>query len=71
MVSVEFDMVISLTIEDCLPLDYLVAKSNAKFKVGKLTQKTYKYDFMIDIAKNNSIKYLIENIVHYLSMIKN
>lgn len=69
--TVEFDMLISLNTEECIPIDYMTAKSNSKFKVGRLTPKTYQYDFMIDISKNNTMEYLIENIVRYLSMIKN
>ncbi|MCK4662259.1 MAG: hypothetical protein KAT68_05300 [Bacteroidales bacterium] len=68
-INKDYDIMIDLSMEKFFPVDYIMAISNAKFKVGKFTEKNNYCDFMIDIKKNDNIEYLSEQIIHYLSNI--
>jgi hypothetical protein len=70
-VKVNFDILIDLSLTNDFPLEYISALSLAKFKVGRFTSENADYDFMIDISKNNTHDYLIEQISHYLSILNN
>ncbi len=63
-----FDILFDLSLEDRFPLKYILKLSPASYKIGRLV--THKeYDLMIDIEKESSITFLIEQIRHYLSII--
>ena len=63
-----FDILFDLSLEDHIPMKYILKLSPATYKIGRLV--THKeYDLMIDIEKETSIPYLIEQIKHYLSII--
>ena len=63
-----FDILFDLSLEEHFPVIYILKLSPASYKIGKLVEHT-EYDLMIDIEKENSITYLIEQIKHYLSII--
>jgi len=46
-----FDILINLNLEKSYPIDYIVAMSNATFKVGRLFKGVNYIDLMIDIEK--------------------
>ncbi len=50
-----FDILISLSLEKSFPIDYIVAASKAKFKVGKLIENVSYTDLMIDMEKENQV----------------
>ncbi len=52
----EFDILINLSLEKFLPLDFIILESRAKFKVGKMFENQSAMDMMIDTSKE------IENI---------
>jgi hypothetical protein len=57
-------------IDESLPLEYIVATSDAKFRVGAFSDaKTNYYELMINTQKNQSIKYLLDQINHFLKVI--
>lgn len=65
----DFDILIDLTTEPCVPLQYVLKNSRAKFKVGKFSeQNSDLYDLMLD-TPDNTIKALIEQVNHYLALI--
>jgi hypothetical protein len=69
-IAEEYDILIDLTLRDHLPLQYIVAKSRARFKVGRLSDANAHFlDMMIDTAGANSLPQLISNIDRYLMMI--
>lgn len=69
-ITEEFDILIDLTLEDYLPIQYIVAKSKARFKVGRFTEGNKRFlDMMIDIAGANSLPQLISHVDRYLLMI--
>lgn len=50
-ISKEFDILINLSLEKFLPIDFVLAESRAKFKVGKLFDDHALMDMMIDTTK--------------------
>ncbi len=63
-----FDILFDFSLEDHFSLNYILKISPASYKIGRLLPHS-EYDLMIDIEKENSIVYLIEQIRHYLSII--
>ena len=69
-ISEEYDVLIDLTVHDHLPLQYVLAKSKARFKVGRQSEaNAYFLDMMIDTAGADSLPQLIGNVDRYLMMI--
>lgn len=66
----EFDILFDLSIKDYFTVNYVGSLSKAAFKVGKQTENAYQ-DLVIDVNKNKSIEYLIEQIKHYLNILNN
>ena len=66
----EFDILIDLSLIEFFPIHYLIGMSKAKMKIGRYIENNLYYDLMIDIDKNNNLEFLIEQIKHYLSIIK-
>ncbi len=66
----EYDILIDLTVHDLLPLQYILAKSKGRFKVGRLSGTNAHFlDMMIDTAGADSLPQLIANVDRYLMMI--
>ncbi len=69
-ISEEYDVLIDLTVRDMLPLQYVLAKSKARFKVGRLSDTNAHFlDMMVDTAGADSLPQLIANLNRYLMMI--
>ncbi|MCB0757266.1 MAG: hypothetical protein KDC01_02325 [Flavobacteriales bacterium] len=69
-IAEEYDVLIDLTVHDQLPLQYILAKSKARFKVGRLSDTNAHFlDMMIDTAGADSLAQLIANVNRYLMMI--
>jgi len=65
-----FDILICAFIEDCLPLEYIAATSNARFRVGAFSKaKTNYFELMINTQKNENLEYLLDQINHFLKVI--
>ncbi len=69
-INQEFDILFDLSIQEYFTIHYVGSLSKAAFKVGKQTENSYK-DFLIDINKNKTVEYLIEQIKHYLNLLNN
>lgn len=66
----EFEIIIDLTLEDRLPIQYIIAKSRARFKVGRWSESNKRIlDMMIDMAGSRSLPQLIQQVHHYLLMV--
>lgn len=66
----EFEILIDLSLEDRLPVQYILAKSRARFKVGRWSDSNKKIlDMMIDMAGSRSLPQLIQQVHHYLLMV--
>jgi len=69
-IKTPFHILIDLSTSFHLPLYYIVCFSAARFKIGRYEEKEY-YDLMIDISANKTTQFLIEQIKHYVSILKN
>ncbi len=66
----EYEIIIDLTLQDRLPIQYIMAKSRARFKVGRYSESNKKIlDMMIDMAGSQSLPQLIQQVHHYLMMV--
>ena len=66
----EYEIIIDLTLADRLPIQYIMAKSRARFKVGRWSESNKKIlDMMIDMAGSQSLPQLIQQVHHYLMMV--
>lgn len=66
----EFDILFDLSLNDYFTVNYVGSLSKATFKIGKQSDNAYP-DLVIDINKNKSVDYLIEQIKHYLNILNN
>lgn len=68
----EFDILLNLDVANSFVIQYVVALSKSKMRVGRADESINKYlDFMINLdAENNSIMEIFNQVWHYLSMIK-
>jgi hypothetical protein len=63
------DILIDLTSHSPLELQYLVHLSTARFKIGIFTEEENDYDLMINLNRPSDVKFLTEQIEHYVSML--
>lgn len=65
----QFDILIDLSIQKVLALQYILVHSIATFKVGwKSSEQSY-YDLNIDVSEKPQSRYLMEQIIYYLENI--
>ncbi len=66
----QFDILIDFTLTPLLPQLFVLTWSKAKCKVGRQDEQfAYLFDIMIDINKKPELKYLIQQVRHYLTLI--
>jgi hypothetical protein len=66
----EFDILIDLSLNEQIPLQYLSVSSKAGLKIGRFDEKNQEYyDLMIDMPADAPIEYFISQVVHYLNKI--
>lgn len=66
----DFDLLIDLSMEDCLPLQYIVGITISKIKVGLYRrQMLHIYDFMIKKLDKMSYDDFIKSMFKYLSLL--
>ena len=70
-ISEPYDVVINLALNSCLPLRYIAAVSQARFRVGRFDKRnTYCYDLMLNIRDDIGIQELLVQVENYLRLIK-
>jgi hypothetical protein len=70
-INEKFDILINLNSGKCFPLRYISALSHARFRVGRyLRNATDSYDMMVQIKGEPTIKTVIEEIEHFLKLLK-
>lgn len=68
--SMDFDILIDLSSGDSIPLRYICAMSDARFKVGRMSDKGRDiYDMMISLGEDVVLREQFKQIDHYLNMI--
>lgn len=71
-VNEAYEILIDLSLEDRLPLQFVMANSQARFKVGRLSPLNEKInDMLIDMAGVQSLSQYIKQVDHYLTIINN
>jgi len=65
-----FDMLISCNIANYFPIEYISQLSVARCKVGIMSENESCYDLMIDIKKNPTFEYFLENLQKYLTNLR-
>lgn len=69
--SRKYDILIDLTDGFSIPLKYAFAVSDAKFKIGVHEEENVNfYDFMITLPKNATLQQYINQVNHYLNLIR-
>lgn len=71
-IKTRFDVLIDINFEKKFPLYYVSALSTAGFKVGLRSsdKNTPIFDLMMEIKKPVSLENYLEQVIHYLEMIK-
>jgi hypothetical protein len=64
-----FEILIDLSIQKILALQYILVHSSATFKVGWESSEYNYYDLNIDVKDKPQCRYLMEQIVYYLENI--
>ena len=64
-----FDLFFDLNINEYFPAQFISSLSNGSFKIGMEKKENTDMDLMINIDKNKTVHYLIEQIKHYLALI--
>ena len=71
IINEPFDMLIDCNLNSLFPVEYISQLSMAKCKVGIMREGGEDcYDLMIDIAKNKTLEYFLENLAIYLSNLR-
>lgn len=66
--NTNFDILIDLGSYDYYPMQYLLYKSKARFKVGwYINDEEGPFDFMMNIHRKEGHEYYISQVLHYLS----
>ena len=66
-----FDMLIDCNINSFFPIEYISQLSKAQCKVGIMRERAEAcYDLMIDISKNKTLEYFLENLEIYVSNLR-
>lgn len=67
----DFDIVINTSILSTRPLEFISAFSNAKLRIGVFSEnKTYCYDFMMHLDAHDDTFSYLDQVEHYLKLLK-
>lgn len=71
-INTKFDVLIDINFEKLFPLFYITSMSSASFKVGLFDPQSGEstFDLMIELKKPVRIENYLEQVIHYLEMIK-
>ena len=65
-----FDLLVNLYTRPCLPLEYIAALSEARYKVGRyIEDKTYCFDLMVYLDEQKGLGNMIKEVDHLLTEI--
>jgi hypothetical protein len=68
----DFDILICFNLVHSVPLSYITAHSKAVFKIGKYDSRfSGLFDFMIKPESTPSLKQMMDQVNHYLTLIRN
>lgn len=61
-----FDLLINLSKQTVLPLDFIAAHSKARFRVGPATAQTFCYDLMIEHDERKGLDTFLKQVLQYV-----
>lgn len=67
--SIKFEILLNIAMENNLVLEYLTALSKAQFKVGSSPNKKNYFDMNINIGENTEPMYLAKQQIFYLAQL--
>ncbi|NOR74296.1 MAG: hypothetical protein GQ525_03970 [Draconibacterium sp.] len=67
--SINFDLLINISLKQNLVLETITLLSEAKFKVGSSPDEKNYFDLNINIEENNDTMYLVEQQIFYLAQL--
>ena len=68
----EFDILICMNLDRSIPIRYISSLTKARFKIGKYDPVCSRiFDFMIKVEDKPDLKIMIEQVNHYLKLIRN
>ena len=68
----EFDILICMNLDRSIPIRYVSSHTKARFKIGRYDPVCAKiFDFMIKVEDKPDLRIMIEQVNHYLKLIKN
>lgn len=65
-----FDILFDITLSDHLTIRHIVGNSMARFKLGFGEDPGTVYDMVINVGENRSLPFFIQQIVHFLGVLK-
>ncbi len=69
--SKDYDILVAAFLLECKPLEYLVATSSAKCRVGSFNaMNTNQYELMINTKGNEDLNYFLDQVYNLLSQLK-
>jgi hypothetical protein len=67
----DFDILLDLHVSNSIAFRYIIAATKAKFKIGKYNRTSTKfYDFMISTGDTVTLPQFIDQVNHYLNLLK-
>ena len=68
----EFDILICMNLDRSIPIRYVASMAKAQFKIGIYDPQCERiFDFMIKVEEKPSLKILVDQVNHYIKLIKN
>ncbi len=68
-INIRFEILLNITLENNLVIDYITALSKAKFKVGSSKKTNNYFDLNINIDENRDPMYLAKQQIFYLAQL--
>ncbi len=65
-----FDLLLNLSKRTILPLDFVAARSKAKYRVGPYTGNTFCYDMMIELPTRHTLDDFLRQAIFYLKKLR-
>ena len=62
----DFDVLINISLQEVMPLEYITTLSKAKFRVGPYTEQTACYELMLDVSRSNDIDAFMHQAMFFL-----
>jgi hypothetical protein len=69
--NIKFDILLNISLNQNLVLDYITLLSKARFKVGWSPEENNYFDLNINIGEKQDVMFLVKQQIFYLAQLKN